>query len=154
MKRDASSSWYGYGGFPSLFLLGGPNTGLGHNSVVFMLEAQIGHVLRCLRLLSGAMPLRLKYEPEVQAAFIRRLDKWMQRTIWLSGCRSWYLDRNGRNTTLWPGFSIGYWLRTLRVSERHYRFADTAAANWGDRGPGAPLIFLRSKSRECDCRPS
>jgi cation diffusion facilitator CzcD-associated flavoprotein CzcO len=112
-------------GFPSLFLLGGPNTGLGHNSVVFMLEAQIGHVLRCLRLVTQRNATSIEVRPEVQAAFIRRLDKWMQRTIWLSGCRSWYLDRNGRNTTLWPGFSIGYWLRTLRVSERHYRLAGT-----------------------------
>jgi cation diffusion facilitator CzcD-associated flavoprotein CzcO len=112
-------------GFPSLFLLGGPNTGLGHNSVVFMLEAQIGHVLRCLRLVTQRNATSIEVRPEVQAAFIRRLDKWMQRTIWLSGCRSWYLDRNGRNTTLWPGFSIGYWLRTLRVSERYYRLAGT-----------------------------
>ena len=96
--------------FPNLFLLGGPNTGLGHNSVVFMLEAQIGHVLRCLRLLKRHNATSVEVRPEAQAAFIRRLDKWMQRTIWLSGCRSWYLDRNGRNTTLWPGFSIGYWL--------------------------------------------
>ena len=117
--------------FPNLFLLGGPNTGLGHNSVVFMLEAQIRHVLRCLRSLKQRNATSVEVRPEAQAAFIRRLDKWMQRTIWLSGCRSWYLDRNGRNTTLWPGFSIGYWLRTLRVSERHYRFADTAAANGG-----------------------
>jgi cation diffusion facilitator CzcD-associated flavoprotein CzcO len=112
-------------GFPNLFLLGGPNTGLGHNSVVFMLEAQIGHVLRCLRLVTLRNATSIEVRPEVQAAFIRRLDKWMQRTIWLSGCRSWYLDRNGHNTTLWPGFSIGYWLRTLWVSERHYRFAGT-----------------------------
>jgi hypothetical protein len=39
----------------------------------------------------------------------------------MTGCRSWYLDRNGRNTTLWPGFSFGYWLHTLIVSARHYR---------------------------------
>jgi cation diffusion facilitator CzcD-associated flavoprotein CzcO len=109
-------------GFPNLFLLGGPNTGLGHNSVVFMLEAQIGHVLRCLRLLTQRNATSIEVRPEAQAASIRRLDKWMQRTVWLSGCRSWYLDRSGRNTTLWPGFATGYWLRTLRVSERHYRF--------------------------------
>ena len=119
-------------GFPSLFLLGGPNTGLGHNSVVFMLEAQIGHVLRCLRLVMKRNATSIEVRPEVQAAFIWRLDKWMQRTIWLSGCRSWYLDHNGRNTTLWPGFSIGYWLRTRRASERHYRLAG-AERGWAPR---------------------
>jgi cation diffusion facilitator CzcD-associated flavoprotein CzcO len=107
--------------FPNLFMLGGPNTGLGHNSVIFMLEAQIGHVLRCLRLLTRRDAIRIEVSPDAQARFAARLHRWMQRTVWLTGCRSWYLDRNGRNTTLWPGFSFGYWLRTLRVSARDYR---------------------------------
>jgi cation diffusion facilitator CzcD-associated flavoprotein CzcO len=109
-------------GFPNLFLLGGPNTGLGHNSVLFMLEAQINHVLRCLRLLRLRNALSIEVRQDVQAAFARRLDRWMGRTVWLSGCRSWYLDRNGRNTTLWPGFSVGYWSRVRRASARTYRF--------------------------------
>ncbi|MEJ0017347.1 MAG: NAD(P)/FAD-dependent oxidoreductase [Acetobacteraceae bacterium] len=118
-------------GFPNMFLLGGPNTGLGHNSVVFMLEAQIGHVLRCLRWLRRRSEAVVEARPEALAGFMRWLDARMQRTIWLSGCKSWYLDRNGRNTTLWPGFSLGYWLRTWRVSRRDYRVA--AAGRQGDR---------------------
>jgi hypothetical protein len=90
-----------------------------------MLEAQINHVLRCLRLLRLRKAASIEVRREVQVAFSRRLDSWMQRTIWLSGCQSWYLDRNGRNTTLWPGFSLGYWLRARRPLERHYRFAGT-----------------------------
>jgi cation diffusion facilitator CzcD-associated flavoprotein CzcO len=109
-------------GFPNLFLLGGPNTGLGHNSVLFMLESQIDHVLRCLRLLRRRKALSIEVRQDVQAAFARRLDRWMRRTVWLSGCRSWYLDRNGRNTTLWPGFTVGYWARVRRASARIYRF--------------------------------
>jgi cation diffusion facilitator CzcD-associated flavoprotein CzcO len=108
-------------GFPNMFILGGPNTGLGHNSVVFMLEAQIGHVLRCLRLMRRRNAPRIEVSAQVQAAFVKRLDRRMRRTVWLTGCRSWYLDGNGRNTTLWPGFSFGYWLRTLFVCARHYR---------------------------------
>ena len=111
-------------GFPNLFLLGGPNTGLGHNSVVFMLEAQIGHVLRCVRLLRRRYATSIEVRPDAQAGFARRLDRWMSRTVWLSGCKSWYLDRNGRNTTLWPGFSVGYWWRARRVSERDYHLVD------------------------------
>ncbi len=110
-------------GFPNLFILGGPNTGLGHNSVVYMLEAQIGHVLRCIRLLRRRNAPSIEIDATEQASFVRKLDRWMQRTVWLTGCRSWYLDRSGRNTTLWPGFSFGYWLRTLRVSARHYRLS-------------------------------
>jgi cation diffusion facilitator CzcD-associated flavoprotein CzcO len=119
-------------GFPNLFLLGGPNTGLAHNSAIFMLEAQINHVLRCLRLLRLRKAASIEVQREVQVAFFRQLDVWMQRTIWLSGCRSWYLDRNGRNTTLWPGFSLGYWLRTRRALERHYRLTG-AERGWNPR---------------------
>jgi cation diffusion facilitator CzcD-associated flavoprotein CzcO len=108
-------------GFPNLFLLGGPNTGLGHNSIVFMLEAQIGHVLRCVRLLRRRRAVSMDVRRDAQDRFNQQLDGWMRRTVWLSGCRSWYLDRNGRNTTLWPGFSVGYWWRVRAVSERVYR---------------------------------
>jgi Flavin-binding monooxygenase-like len=121
-------------GFPNLFLLGGPNTWLGHNSVVFMLEAQINHVLRCLRLLKKRGSTSVEVRLEAQAMFIRRLDKWMQRTVWSTGCRSWYLDRNGRNTILWPGLSAGYWLRTLLVSGRSYRFGSTSDGLCTDLG--------------------
>jgi cation diffusion facilitator CzcD-associated flavoprotein CzcO len=121
--RDGAQAHLGLAvaGFPNLFLLGGPNTGLGHNSVLFMLEAQIRHVLRCLRLLRLRGAVSIEVRQGVQAAFARRLDGWMKRTVWLSGCRSWYLDRNGRNTTLWPGFSVGYWLRVQLISVRDYQ---------------------------------
>ena len=113
-------------GFPNLFLLGGPNTWLAHNSVVFMLERQINHVLRCVRSLVRRELASIEVRPEAQAAFMRRMDKWMVRTVWLSGCRSWYLDhRNGRNTVLWPGLSFSYWFRTLLISKRVYRFTGT-----------------------------
>ncbi len=121
---DGMHAWMGMAvaGFPNLFLLGGPNTGLGHNSVVFMLETQIGHILR--QLARGA---RITEVTEAASARFRRwLDQRMQRTVWLSGCRSWYLDRNGRNTTLWPGYCVGYWLRTRFASDRTYRDADRA----------------------------
>jgi cation diffusion facilitator CzcD-associated flavoprotein CzcO len=120
--RGGMEAWLGLtvSGFPNLFLLGGPNTGLGHNSVVFMLEAQIGYVLRCLRLTRRRGAAVMEVRSEAQSRFNTKLRRWMERTVWLSGCRSWYLDRFGRNTTLWPGFSFGYWLRTRIISERDY----------------------------------
>lgn len=106
-------AWLGMAapGFPNLFLLGGPNTGLGHNSIVFMLEAQIGHVLRTLRRMRRDGIGSVEVRSDVASGFAAWLDARMQRTVWLSGCRSWYLDAAGRNTTLWPGFSIGFWFR-------------------------------------------
>jgi len=112
-------------GFPNLFLLGGPNTGLGHNSVVFMLEAQIGHILRCLRVMERRGAAVMEVRVEAQARFATWLGRRMARTVWLSGCRSWYLDRFGRNTTLWPGFAFGYWARVLGRVARGYRVGST-----------------------------
>ncbi|MSP00936.1 MAG: hypothetical protein EXR07_07800 [Acetobacteraceae bacterium] len=58
---------------------------------------------------------------DVAARFNKRLDRWMKRTVWLTGCRSWYLDVAGRNTTLRPGFSFGYWLRLKLTPARVWR---------------------------------
>lgn len=120
-------AWLGLAvaGFPNLYLLGGPNTGLGHNSVVFMLEAQINHVLRRLR----AGPSEVTTQAET--GFRAWLDARMRRTVWLSGCRSWYLDEAGRNTTLWPGYCVGYWWRTRFARASAYQAPPTPPSSAG-----------------------
>ena len=90
-------------GFPNLFFLMGPNTGLGHSSVVLMAEAQIEHVANALAALDRPGVAAVEPRPEAQATFIADVDRDMERTVWLSGCDSWYLDATGRNATLWPG---------------------------------------------------
>lgn len=119
--HDGMAAWLGIAvaGYPNLFLLGGPNIGLGHNSIVFMLETQIKHVLRCLRFMRGRRMIEVR--PDAQHAFLAWLRRRMERTVWLSGCGSWYLDHCGNNTTLWPGFAAGYWIKTLVRPEHIYR---------------------------------
>ena len=96
-------------GFPNLFVLLGPNTGLGHTSVVIMIESQIEHVLAALRHMRRSNVGAVEPRAEAQAAFIARVDQKMKRTVWLAGgCRSWYLDRDGRNFALWPGFTFSF----------------------------------------------
>jgi cation diffusion facilitator CzcD-associated flavoprotein CzcO len=91
-------------GFPNLFILQGPNTGLGHNSVVLMMEAQIDHALNALAYMRRRGVRMIEPTAEAQAAFVREVDRRMEGTVWTSGgCRSWYLDETGRNSTLWPG---------------------------------------------------
>ena len=99
-------------GFPNLFLLFGPNTGLGHNSIVFMIEAQIHYVLRCLRWLGedGVLDVR----PEVADRSDRLLQRRFEGTVWAGDCTSYYLDDSGRNRNIWPGSTVGYWWRTRR----------------------------------------
>lgn len=109
-------------GFPNLYLLMGPNTGLGHNSMVFMIEAQIHHVLglRDARARRGAQVVEPR--PLAQRRYNTGLQARLDQTVWASGCSSWYLDANGKNATLWPGFTLEYWARTRRVDERAFVF--------------------------------
>lgn len=112
-------------GFPNLFLLLGPNTGLGHNSALLMIEAQIGYVIRALKLLErrkcDAMVLRRARE----LRFTAHLERRLKRTVWQSGgCRSWYQDeRTGKNFAIWPGSVIEYLARTRRVSAADYELS-------------------------------
>jgi cation diffusion facilitator CzcD-associated flavoprotein CzcO len=108
-------------GFPNLFMLLGPNTGLGHTSVVFMIETQIQHVMSCLRILSREKASTI----EVQALALREYNDGLQRrlcrAVWSAGgCHSWYLDDAGVNRTLWPGFTFEYWARTRRARRADY----------------------------------
>ena len=83
-------------GFPNLFFLIGPNTGLGHNSMVFMIEAQVNYIVTCLKTLRRNNVTRIDLKTEVQRAFSDELQSKMAKTAWLSGCKSWYLSRMER----------------------------------------------------------
>ncbi|WP_043627109.1 flavin-containing monooxygenase [Nonomuraea candida] len=121
--RDGIEAYHGIAtaGFPNLFFLLGPNTGLGHNSVVFMIESQVRYVIECLRLLSRTQARALDVRPEAQRAHNDRLRARLDPLVWnAGGCRSWYLDEHGVNRTIWPGFSFEYWARTRRVRPGAY----------------------------------
>lgn len=104
-------------GFPNLFMLVGPHTGLGHNSIIFMIECQVNYIVDALTK-KGPQPLRLR--PEVQQREYRALQHKMQRTVWASGCKSWYQNAQGTIDTLWPGYTWEYWLKTRRWQAAHY----------------------------------
>jgi cation diffusion facilitator CzcD-associated flavoprotein CzcO len=90
-------------GFPNLFLLLGPNTALGHTSVVIMIEAQIGYVVAALRRMQEDGARALEVRRSAQEAYNARLQEGLTDTVWnAGGCRSWYRDEQGRNFTLWP----------------------------------------------------
>jgi len=107
-------------GFPNLFLLIGPNTGLGHNSMIYMIEAQISYILDCLRTMDRRNLRAVEVRPETQEAFKTEMQQRMQGTVWTSGCSSWYLDARGHNTTLWPGFTFEFRRRTRHFDPQHY----------------------------------
>ena len=106
-------------GFPNLYLLVGPNTGLGHTSQVFMIESQINYVLDALRQVPTGVA---EVSAAAEDAWNDKVQTAMAKTVWTTGgCRSWYLDKNGRNTTLWPGFTFDFRRRLRRFDPGAYR---------------------------------
>jgi len=115
-------------GYPNWFLLMGPHTGLGHNSMVYMIESQIRYVMSALKALDRRGAAALEVTAEAQAAFATEMDRKLQGTVWMSGCGSWYLDADGRNTTVWPDYTFRYRARTRALNPEDYVFLDAAEA--------------------------
>jgi cation diffusion facilitator CzcD-associated flavoprotein CzcO len=108
-------------GFPNLFFIVGPNSGLGHNSIVFVIESQVNYILSGLKKVMKRKAKSFQVKPEVQAAFNSRLQQRFKHTVWETHrCSSWYRTKAGRNTSIWPGFSFEMRLRTLRFDLGSY----------------------------------
>jgi cation diffusion facilitator CzcD-associated flavoprotein CzcO len=121
--RESMQAYLGttVAGFPNFFMLLGPNTGLGHTSVVVMVEAQIAYVMDALRAMDRHDWRTLEVREEAQRAYNERIQKGLRGTVWnAGGCASWYLDRSGRNTTLWPSFTWRFRERTRRFDPAPY----------------------------------
>jgi cation diffusion facilitator CzcD-associated flavoprotein CzcO len=108
-------------GFPNLFTLIGPYTGVGTTSMIYMIESQLNYLVDALRTMDRRKLATVDVREEMQARFNQRLQKRMARTVWASGCRSWYLDATGRNTTLWPNFGFVFRAITRRFDLHAYR---------------------------------
>ncbi|TCC56555.1 NAD(P)/FAD-dependent oxidoreductase [Kribbella pittospori] len=116
-KREGIGAHLGItvAGYPNLFLLAGPNTLLGHSSMVFMIEAQVRYVMQALHLLRRRGASYVEVREEAQERFVSGIQAELGDTVWQSGCSSWYLDAAGRNSTIWPEFTVSYWRRTRRL---------------------------------------
>lgn len=109
-------------GFPNLFMMVGPNTGLGHNSIIYMIESQVHYLIQALRTAQHQRIGALEPRQDVVDAENEAIQQRLQGTVWNDGgCASWYLDERGRNTTLWPDFTFLYRraLRTFDPAEHH-----------------------------------
>jgi cation diffusion facilitator CzcD-associated flavoprotein CzcO len=107
-------------GFPNLFLLLGPNTGLGHNSVLLMIEAQLRYVVAALDHLRTSGAAAIEPTARAQEEFAAAVDRRMAGTVWSTGCHSWYQDGTGRVSALWPGTTLRYRWRLRRFDPRAY----------------------------------
>jgi cation diffusion facilitator CzcD-associated flavoprotein CzcO len=117
-------------GFPNLFLITGPNTGLGHNSMVFIIEANAAHIVGALTAARRRGATLIEVKREVQAAYNAELQQRLHGSVWMTGCQSWYQDRrSGKISTLWPGFSTQYWARARRFDVRCYSLTGAHTAS-------------------------
>ncbi len=108
-------------GFPNLFFIVGPNTGLGHSSMVFMIESQISYVVDALRTMDARGIASVEPKPRAQERWNRDIQRRMRRTVWnTGGCSSWYLDSHGRNVTLWPRTTFTFRRLTRRFDLPQY----------------------------------
>jgi cation diffusion facilitator CzcD-associated flavoprotein CzcO len=108
-------------GFPNLFFVVGPNTGLGHSSMILMMESLFEYVLGAVRVLEARGLRSVEVRDEVQRRYNERLQQRLAKTVWnTGGCSSWYLSRSGKNTTLWPGFTFEFRAKTRRFDDDAY----------------------------------
>ena len=115
-------------GFPNWFIMMGPNTGPGHTSVLVYTEAQIAHAIQAIQKLQSEGLKLMDIRRDVQDRYNAGIQKRMKRMVW-SGCNSWYLNADGSNHSLYPGFAAEYVLRARKLNPNDYEcvgYADAA----------------------------
>lgn len=134
--REGAQAYFGLAvpDFPNLFILYGPNTGLGHNSIVYMLEVQIAHVIANLQTMQRKGAQQIEVERNVYAVANARVQQRLAKTVW-NGCSSWYVDAKGRNTINWPGFTLTYRWLVQRPRRGSYRFLASAPRTTSSMSP-------------------
>jgi cyclohexanone monooxygenase len=111
-------------GFPNMLFVIGPNTGLGHSSMIYMAESHINYLAGALDELDRRAMATFEVREDRQREYNERLQDRMKNTIWMTGgCSSWYLDEHGNNTTLWPNFTFRFRTLTRRFDADAYVLA-------------------------------
>ena len=118
-------------GFPNFFTLYGPNTNLGHNSIILMLESQVRLVLDAVRQLRDGSVARVDVRSDVQRSWNDWLQRRLSGTVFAEGCTSWYLNAAGKNTLNWPGTTLDF--------RRRLRRLDPAVLEPSRRRPVSPV---------------
>ena len=108
-------------GFPNFFFIVGPNTGLGHSSRIIMIEAQVNYIMSAITYMKKEKVETLDVKESKQLEYNSELQTKMQKTVWQSGgCKSWYQTTEGKNVTLWPGFTFTFIKQTKKFNPENY----------------------------------
>lgn len=132
--RDGAQAYLGttVSGFPNLFFIIGPNTGLGHNSMIVMIESQIAYIRDAIETVRREGLKFVDVRAGAQSRFNTRIQARLEKTVWASGCKSWYQTRSGKNTTLWPGFTFDFRRRTRRFDPVAYELVPLPSEGTSD----------------------
>lgn len=127
LRETWSDGAYAYLGMavpkcPNFFMLYGPNTNVGSNSVIFMLEAQARYIVRALKYMRRKRKAYVAVQPSTMADFIAKIDEWMEGTVWLTRCSNYFRASNGRVVTQWPRSARAFWGMTRRFRPADYAF--------------------------------
>ena len=123
--RDGAEAFLGtsISGFPNMFIVVGPNTGLGHSSMILMIEAQVGYIMQAIKTLREKGAKYTDVKKEVEKEYNNDLQSRLAKTVWQSGgCMSWYQTRNGKNVALWPGFTFTFMRKTKHFEPDKYEW--------------------------------
>ncbi|MCG8649300.1 MAG: NAD(P)/FAD-dependent oxidoreductase, partial [Pirellulales bacterium] len=110
-------------GFPNLFMLYGPNTNLGHNSIIFMVERQINYILKCLHRLRKTGMQSMEVTQQAMDQYDAEVQSRLQTLVWAGDCTSWYKSADGTIPNNWWGSAAGYWLRTRKPKFSDFHFS-------------------------------
>jgi cyclohexanone monooxygenase len=128
--RDGAHAYLGMAvpGFPNFFMLYGPNTNVGSNSVIFILEAQARYIVRALKYLRRKGKGYVGVRASALADFVAKIDRWMVGTVWTTQCSNYFRAPNGRVVTQWPRSARTFWGMTRRFSPADFRFEAPAVS--------------------------
>jgi cation diffusion facilitator CzcD-associated flavoprotein CzcO len=108
--------------YPNMYQLVGPHTGLGHNSIIFMIEAQVDYIIKCIKAVKDKGADYIDVKPQAMQRFLGEMTDALKGTVWDSGCKSWYQTAEGINFAIWPKSTWKYWLETRHINEADYSF--------------------------------
>ncbi len=98
----------------------GPNTGLGHSSMIYMIESQSQYITQCIRNIKENKLKYIDVKKEVENNYNQELQERLKKSVWADSCNSWYVTKSGKNTTLWPGFTIEFKAKTFAFNPMEY----------------------------------
>jgi len=127
--KDGAEAYLGntVTGYPNMFQLVGPNAGLGHNSILFMIESQVHYILQCMKEVQKRDVGYLNVKKEAQVEFNEEIQSRIKGSVWTSGCKSWYQQADGKNFALWPSSTLEFYRRNRNVIARHYEWVKVEA---------------------------